>query len=93
MQIGSRINTANNVPPSSSVLLSQTKDYKKAEEVFKRCLEIKPNDPLVLYNYGKFFHEQKIYDRAIDLYKKSFKIDGNNHVCIYNLGNVYSSLK
>ena len=51
-----------------AALLSQIKEYKKADIVFKKCLEDRPKDSLLLYNYGKFFHDQKIFDKAIKFY-------------------------
>ena len=63
----------------------------KADDVFKKCLKIKTKDPLLLYNYGKFFHDQKNYKKAIIFYNESFKVEPRSAVPLYNIGNIYLS--
>ena len=64
--------------------------HKNFEE---KCLRIKPEDYLLLYNYAKFFQNQKIFDKAIEFYKKSFAIQPKNNLSMYNIGNIYSTNK
>ena len=52
-------------------------------------MTLKPNDPILLYNYGKLCHDQKIYDEAIKFYEKSFKINPTKNFSMYNIGNIY----
>ena len=59
-------------------LLSQLKEYKLAKNIFKKCLELQPKDSLLLYNYAKFYHDQKIFDKAIKFYNDSFYINQKN---------------
>ena len=43
----------------------KSKNTKKADVVFKKCLEDRPKDSLLLYNYGKFFHDQKTFPQDL----------------------------
>ena len=47
----------------------------------------------MLYNYGKFFHDQKNYEKAIEYYNKSFEINPKNAMSQYNIGNIYFAQK
>ena len=47
---------------------------------------------MLLYNYGKLFHDQKIYDKAISFYNKSFESNPKNDMSQYNIGNIYLTL-
>ena len=38
---------------------------------------------MLLYNYAKFFQNQKIFDKAIEFYKKSFAIQPKNNLSMY----------
>ena len=48
---------------------------------------------MLLYNYGKFFHDQKIFEKAIEYYNKSFEINPKNAMSQYNIGNIYFAQK
>ncbi|MBU7026650.1 MAG: tetratricopeptide repeat protein, partial [Theionarchaea archaeon] len=64
------------------------KDYDKAEEYYRKSLEIDPHGANHLGNYALFLHEiRKDYDKAEEYYRKSLEIDphGANHLGNYAL--------
>ena len=55
-------------------LLSQLKEFALAKNVFE-SLKLNPKDPLLLYNYARFYHDQKIFDKAIKFIKILLKLN------------------
>lgn len=66
-------------------------DYLQASEYYRKKLEKKPDDPLLLYNFGAAAHKNNMYDDAIAAFSgalKSDKIDLQKK-SYYNRGNSY----
>jgi Ca-activated chloride channel family protein len=69
----------------------QRGDYLQASEYYRKKLEKKPDDPLLLYNFGAAAHKNNMYDDAIAAFSgalKSDKIDLQKK-SYYNRGNSY----
>ncbi|MDD4615451.1 MAG: tetratricopeptide repeat protein [Caldisericia bacterium] len=55
------------------------KDYNRAEEYYKKALELNPKNSDNLGNYANFLcHIRKDYDRAEEYYKKALELDPKN---------------
>jgi tetratricopeptide (TPR) repeat protein len=55
------------------------KDYDRAEEYFKKALELDPIDADNTGNYANFLKDiRKDYDRAEEYYKKALELDPNH---------------
>ena len=55
------------------------KDYDKAEEYYKKALELDPNSANNNGNYAIFLHTiKKDYDKAEEYYKKALELDPND---------------
>ena len=59
-------------------------DFKSAEELYKKILEINPNHFLGLFNYGNLKNDLNLVDEAISLYDKAIEIDNNNFGIHFN---------
>lgn len=59
-------------------------DFTKAEEHYKKALELSPNYPSVYYNYSIILSTQQRWDDLNDLLEKALKVVGINKSTIYN---------
>ncbi len=66
-------------------------DWKKAHSLYKRVLEIDPNNSIALRMYGRLFEDECKYSVALDLYEKVRKI-GNDPTIDCFIANVYVKL-
>ena len=46
-------------------LLSQLKEFALAKNVFEKSLKLNPKDPLLLYNFAKFYHDNNMNSEII----------------------------
>ena len=68
-----------NVRKSGTVPREFRKEYDKAEEYYKRALEVAPDNGSALGNYGIFLQKiRKNYDRAEEYYKRALEADPDN---------------
>jgi hypothetical protein len=63
----------------------RAEDEKRGEELYLKCLELRPNDTIVLYNLGNMRLRQGEPDAAMDLYLRAIKADSRN-LGVYNNG-------
>ena len=50
-------------------------DNNKAVELFERCIELNPDDPLIYVNLGSIYREMGMFDKTIVLLKKALQIN------------------
>lgn len=60
------------------VVYMQQKKYNKAEEDLKKAVELKPTDPIILYNLAALYSLEKKNDLALDYLDKSLEYGFNN---------------
>jgi Ca-activated chloride channel homolog len=68
----------------------EKKEYKKAEEHYRKAIEKDPEKDNATYNLGNSVYQQGRYDQAIDLYEraaKNAKTNDDKADAYYNLGN------
>ena len=65
---------------------------EKAIKVYKKDIEINPNDTKAYVNLGVAYRYLDRYDEAIEAYKKAIEINPNFAEAYYNLGMAYESL-
>lgn len=63
---------------------TKMRDYKKAEDHYKLCLQYSPDYNAVYYNYAILLSTVKNYDALSDLLKKAETVPGINHATIAN---------
>ena len=65
-------------------------DYTKAEQLYKRAVEIQPAYEKAYYNLGNVYRVREDYDRAVTMYQKAAQLNPdnfknhNNHHGIYH---------
>ncbi len=66
--------------------MNETKfqDYAKAEEHYKKALELSPDYTAVYYNYAILLSTQQRWDELNQLLEKALKVPGINKSTIYN---------
>lgn len=72
--------------------LYNTKDYKRAIELYQKAIETKENEAAAYYNSAVCFIKLKEYDRAIPLLKKAISLKMDSKY-FFNLGYCYAMLK
>ena len=72
--------------------LYTTKDYKKAIEMYNKCLELNENEPACLYNSAVCFIKLKEYTNAIPLLESAIS-KKRQSIYFFNLAYCYSMLK
>ena len=63
--------------------------YDLAIIVYKKALELDPENVYALNNIGDAYYKQGKYDLAISAYKKALEMDPENVYMLNNLGNAY----
>ncbi|NOY79324.1 MAG: tetratricopeptide repeat protein [Calditrichaeota bacterium] len=53
-------------------------NIKKAEELYKKVLELKKDDPKIYFTLGSVYYNEKQYDQAIKMFEKAIELDPNN---------------
>jgi tetratricopeptide (TPR) repeat protein len=80
--------------PESSRLISSfalfkyhMQQYKQAERLYGRALDIDPRDAVITANLALLIHQvRKDYFKAEQLYRKALRLDPSHAVCTANLG-------
>ena len=67
--------------------------FKKAEELYKRGLNIDKNNNQILNNLANLKKELDKTDEAIDIYNKILSKQPNAIAAIYNLANLYNTIE
>jgi Flp pilus assembly protein TadD len=75
----------------ASVYLN-TGDSKRAESIYRRLLEIEPENTTILENLAKIHVKRKEYREAIQLYVSALEIDPRDDKKLAALGKLYSLL-
>jgi tetratricopeptide (TPR) repeat protein len=71
----------------------QSKQYDKAEPLFRKAMEINPNDVNAVNNLGAIYLNQNKYPQAIEVFKKAIAMNPNYVNAYSNLGHCYFQLK
>ena len=66
-------------------------DFKKAENFYKKIIEINPNYVNAITNYANLKFQLDQYDDAIRLYNTALDIDDKSENIHYNIGLTYQS--
>lgn len=75
---------------SKGVDLGMDHKYLEAENIFKKALLEKPNNPIILNNIGLTYYYRGIYNTAIAYFKKALKqSDSTSVMATINLGLTY----
>lgn len=61
-------------------------DFTKAEEMFKKAIEIDPKDNWAYIGLGKCYKRQDKYDKAEEMLKKAIEIDPESYEAYIELG-------
>lgn len=66
-------------------ILTKQKQYKKALHIFKKIIEIKPNDLSINFQIGKIYYELNDINKSISFFKKCNEIKPNMPYVLFNL--------
>ena len=66
-------------------ILTKQKQYKKALRIFKKIIEIKPNDLSINFQIGKIYYELNDINKSISFFKKCNEIKPNIPYVLFNL--------
>jgi tetratricopeptide (TPR) repeat protein len=72
-------------------LEQERKNYRKAEEEYRRALMFDPSEARAYYALGNLYFEQGRFPEAIQAYKESVRIKPNDSVARKNLGTAYEA--
>ncbi len=76
-----------------TLMHNEATGWKDAQKALKRLLELQPEDPEVLMNYGYTLYLEKRYPEAIEYYLRSVKLDPDNAQTHFNLALAYELIK
>jgi len=66
-------------------------NFKEAEEMFKKAIELYPNGPSLVYlDLGQVYYNQEKLKEAENMFVQFIKINPNSDEGYYNLGRVYN---
>lgn len=71
----------------------EAKDFSKAEELYRKAIELDPDDAFAYNNLGNSLKNLKRYDEAEEFYRKAIEINPNNALVYYNLGITLDELR
>lgn len=63
--------------------------YEKAEQMFKKVIEIDPTNYRAQYNLGIVHFNLERHEKAKECYEKAIELKPDYYHCIYNLGLIY----
>ncbi|MBK7872364.1 MAG: tetratricopeptide repeat protein [Saprospiraceae bacterium] len=72
-----------------SEFYANQKQYKKAEEAYKKLIALEPNNPFNYLYLGNFYNNEKKYDKAEDNYKKRIELAPTDPVNYRSLATFY----
>ncbi len=67
----------------------ETKDYKRAEALYREMLENETENPEIYEGIGKIMLKNKAYKEAIQAYVRAVELDEKNHERLIALGQLY----
>ncbi len=67
--------------------------HDRAEEIWRKVLQIEPKNAVAYYNLGLALSGQKKLDEAIAAYRKAIQLNPKDAKAYYNLGNALSNQK
>lgn len=67
-------------------------EYRKAEEKFKKILEIDPDNPMAHNNLGLMYKEKELYHSAKAEFELALEAMPNYYKALNNLGNTYFAM-
>lgn len=73
-------------------ILCNNKEYTKAIDLYKQCIDNDEQTEKAYYNLGTCYIKIKEYTKAIDAFRTVLKIDDTYANAYYNLGYVYSMI-
>jgi tetratricopeptide (TPR) repeat protein len=68
-------------------------EYQKAIEIFKKIIEIEPNNYRVLYNIGIAYFNLGNMENALKACNEAIKIKPDYQHCYYNIGLIYETME
>ncbi len=74
---------------NEGVIYGEQKDYKKAQESYRRALRLQPFDVTALYNLGNAYLAANDPLAAIEVYKKARRINPLDVDVLFNLATAY----
>ena len=77
---------------ASGYIFYLKEDIKRAEELFKKALELDGNNALVLNNLGAIRLTQKSYSQAVNLVHKAIRINPKEPMFFSNLETIYKRM-
>lgn len=72
----------------NGIVAERQNDFKKSEEFFDKALELKPNDPLILREYGVSLYNKGNPDIAQTYLEKAISIDSDDYMAIFYLARI-----
>ena len=72
---------------------SNQEKYEEALASYNWCLELKPNDPAILYNRGNTYYELGRYDEGLADYNRSLELRPDDPGTLHNRGITYDELE
>lgn len=75
-----------------NLYLQKQKNFNLAEQEYKKALEIKKNDPVILSFLGNVYYNQAKYDQALKIYLEALKLDPNSDILNSKIGFTYLKL-
>ena len=67
----------------------QKNQFDKSIQLYKKSLEVVPDDPFVLVNLGNAYGSSGLLDRAITCFKMAIEIKPDYEIALINLGTAY----
>lgn len=74
-------------------LYLRTENYKKAELIYKKLVELHPFDPEYYANLGESFYQRRQFKASTRYYEEALNLDKNNPQRYISLGNVLLTKK
>lgn len=71
----------------ANILADQKRNFSKAEEYYKKAIELRPREGLFYYNLAILYEQYRRYDLAKDIYEKV--IDKNIRSYLFDINDVY----
>jgi len=68
-------------------------DFFEAEKLYRRAIELNPNNALAHNNLGNVLRDLKRHDEAEAMYRRAIELNPNNALAHNNLGNALRDLK
>ncbi len=68
-------------------------EHQEAIDIFKKIIEIDPNNYRVLYNIGIAYFNLGKMEKALNAYNEALKIKSDYKHCYYNIGLIYETIE